>query len=297
MISIFKNSVIAKIQGGIGNQLFIYACAKSLSIEKKKKLFLDCESGFFKDKFERKIELKKFSIDDKYIILKGLNKYIYIFLIKFIIFFLKKFKIKNYKEDSIKFEEFSNLDKKNFYILDGYFQSEIFFQKNKKIIKENLKLKQISKLLASEINFFSKDNYVALHIRDFDYDHKRLKETKRLNLDKMYYIKCISFFKSKIKNPIIIIFSDQNVNIKKLQNFFPDLEIKLYINKFKFTDTDILWLMSSFKNIIISNSTFGWWAAWLNNNNCKKVLCPSSEINIDNWKSDLLINQNFIQIK
>lgn len=296
MINIFKNSVIAKLQGGIGNQLFIYACAKSLSIEKNKKLFLDCESGFFKDKFRRKIELKSFLINDKYIILKGLNKYIYIYFMKFIILFFKKFRIKNYKEDSIGIEEFSKSEK-NFYILDGYFQSETFFHKYKKIIKENLVLKEMSEQLISEINFFSKDNYVALHKRDFDFDHERLREKKRLNLDETYYIKSISFFKSKYKNPKVIVFSDQKIKIKKLKNFFPDIEIKLYENKSKFTDTDILWLMSNFKNIIISNSTFSWWAAWLNNNNSKKILCPSLDFNIDNWKSNLLINQNFIQIK
>ena len=297
MISIFNNSVIAKLQGGIGNQLFIYACAKSLSIERKKKLFLDCELGFFKDKFERKIELENFSINDKFIILKGLKKYTYIYLMKFIIFLLKKLKIKNYQGDIIQFEEGLKLKKKNFYIIDGYFQSEIFFQKHKKIIKENLKLKQISNQLNSEITILSKVDHVALHIRDFDFDHMRLREAKRLNLDEIYYIKSINFFKSKYKNPTIIVFSDQTANIKKLQNIFPDLEIKLYINKFNLSDTEILWLMSNFKNLIISNSTYSWWAAWLNNDYNKKVLCPSLDFNIDNWKPNLLINQNFIQIK
>ena len=43
------------------------------------------------------------------------------------------------------------------------------------------------------------------------------------------------------------------------------------------TGFDVLdfYLMSYMKNNIIANSSYSWWAAWMNDNQNKKVLAPS----------------------
>jgi hypothetical protein len=66
-----------------------------------------------------------------------------------------------------------------------------------------------------------------------------------------------------------LIFSDDPEWCKQNFNFIED---KVIIEGNQ--DYLDLYLMSFCKNNIISNSTFGWWGAWLNKNIGKKVIIP-----------------------
>jgi hypothetical protein len=58
--------IIIRLRGGLGNQMFMYAFAKSLSIKNRIPLKVDTISGFSNDKtYKRKYLLHHFSIDDE----------------------------------------------------------------------------------------------------------------------------------------------------------------------------------------------------------------------------------------
>ena len=54
--------IIARLAGGLGNQLFIYATARALAARQSTELLLDVRSGFKYDPFHRVFMLHHFDI-------------------------------------------------------------------------------------------------------------------------------------------------------------------------------------------------------------------------------------------
>lgn len=83
-----------------------------------------------------------------------------------------------------------------------------------------------------------------------------------------YLEKAMAYFPSDT----LFIISSDNIEFAK-QN------IPIWVQNVYFLENEspyiTLFLLSMCKHNIISNSTFGWWAAWLNQNPEKIVLCPS----------------------
>jgi hypothetical protein len=86
-----------------------------------------------------------------------------------------------------------------------------------------------------------------------------------------YYRKALLFFHD-IKN--VLVFSD---DIEWTKTTFVDKNFKIIEGEPDYMD---LYIMSMCTNNIIANSTFSWWAAWLNKNPDKLVIAPK------NWFSD-----------
>tara|TARA_Y100000310_G_C20306137_1_gene634035 strand:- start:355 stop:537 length:183 start_codon:yes stop_codon:yes gene_type:complete len=55
-------------------------------------------------------------------------------------------------------------------------------------------------------------------------------------------------------------------------------------------------LISLCKNQIISNSSFSWWGAWLNNNDNKIVLAPNKWLNAINVPNEDKLPDGWISI-
>ena len=157
-----------------------------------------------------------------------------------------------------------NLPDDNFFV-DGFFQSEKFFAHNRKHILEWLKIPEnIKQTIDEKYNHILDKQTTSIHVRRGDYlrfSHYHFVQPLE------YFLECIDMLKNETE--LFVIFSD---DIEWCKN-----EIKLpncvYIENEK--DYIELYLMSLCKNNIISNSSFSWWGAWLNNNENKKVIGPT----------------------
>ena len=184
-----------------------------------------------------------------------------------------------FKYDKIKY--ISNIK------LFGYFQTSKYFDHNEKEIKDLFSIPEdIKDKLLSFISKTNVDNKttISLHVRRGDY----------LGYPDIHPFVGIGYINEAISKfidcYIYVISDDINWcinNIKSNNN-------KLYFVD-EFEDYEQLYLISLCEHNIISNSTFGWWGSYLNNNDNKIVIAPSIWYKRDN-QDNLDIHTNYMTI-
>lgn len=235
--------ITVKLYGGIGNNLFQIAAASRLA-----KIHNTNVSYLFSNN-KKRIETSSLV---KELMLNGISR--------------------TYTEENIKFKEKNfNFDKNVLTLpdgtnLDGYFQSQKYFIDIEKEIKNIFSFKKNIYIETKKLNkdiyhsIIEGGNSVGLHVRRGDYLlHKNV--YAQLNIE--YYKRCLSEIKNKKQ---VYVFSD---DIKWCRSEFVGNEYVFV----KHTPIHTLLLMSNCDNLIIANSTFSWWGAWLGRK--KNIFCPS----------------------
>ena len=164
--------------------------------------------------------------------------------------------------------------------LYGFFQNEGYFKDYRTDVLELLKEPEFVTMELDKIRL-SMENCYFLHVRLGDY----------LQLDKHfidlthYYNECIRQIAEKDPHATILVFSNQ---INHVSDVYPQLYTSIHQYGLNFTNVgdmdEILGfylMIRCFKGGICSNSTYSWWASWLNQNPNKTVFMPSKWINMN----------------
>ncbi|WP_152184254.1 alpha-1,2-fucosyltransferase [Sulfurimonas indica] len=268
--------IITKITGGLGNQMFQYAIAKSIALKNHDKFLLDI--SFYAKQSLRKYELNLFNIEEHFAKPESfLSK-----VTRKIGFVSKGY----YIEKEIAVFDKSVFEYDNI-ILDGYWQNEKYFKDiRESILKDFTPKKELSHNVKEEyLDIIKGCNSISIHIRRGDYLEKGTNEIHGV-CDLLYYKKAIELLEQKIDNPKFFIFSDDISWCKDNLSF---LNNPIFIDKTKSAIED-LELMKHCKHNIIANSTFSWWGAWLNENEEKNVIAPKR------WFIDKEMNNQSIDI-
>ena len=294
-----KKTLIVRIGEGLGNQLFMYANAYSLSKKFDYILYIDNESGFSKKTRSRSYNLDIFDIPEKVCpeklkfnnSIKNLKRKTF----KFIDNFTKKKRFiieKIDKNKQTKFEEISKLETIQIYI-EGHYESELYFKDFEIDLKKNLKIKHdLINFNNPYINQIKQSNSVSIHLRknrySEDLNNQNISNNEKDTLFEKnlidYVNRSIKYMDNKLQNPHYFIWSNE-----------PDQYKKLFLDqkKFTFIENDNLsidfYLFSLCKNFIVGPSTFHWWGSWLNENT-KKICLRPKDINPSNnrdfWPKD-----------
>jgi hypothetical protein len=258
--------IITKLQGGLANQLFQWAHARSLSIDLNTEFYLDL--SFYQHTLPG-VTPRRYQLDS-FPNMKASTLY------------LDQNTIHQRVTDDFKFKDLSKINMNHY--LDGYWQSEKYFKHNRESILNDLKPSDelMDKLLKTP---FIDTNVVSMHIRRTDY----------VTSNGFHPVQSIEYYQRALDiigdYDYIFVFSDDINWCRENLNF------KNIIFMEGFSDIEDLYLMSLCKNNIIANSSFSWWGAWLNKNPNKKVIAPlnwfGSQSNLDT--SDI-IPDNWIKI-
>ena len=299
--------ICIQLSGGLGNQMFQYACGRALAYKHKVNLLLDLtaldKKGPQSTYTLRKYELGIFSLNARIASANELKLYksSYLSLLnnkmsqyaRFPRLFNKKILIET---------KYIGYDKRiealpKDCIIIGYWQSERYFKKIKGRIRKDFQFKPILDINNYErMQRITSTNSISIHIRRGDYAERHGTKIVHGLCSLDYYNSAIIFLSQKIDNPNFFIFSDdlnwvkQNLNIHHNHEF-----ISGNVGNNSFID---LQLMSLCKNNNIANSTFSWWGAWLNPNPDKVVIAPEQWFNnkIENAYTDNLIPSEWVRM-
>lgn len=289
--------IVVKVMGGLGNQMFQYALARALLKQGKDvQLDLSYYENIPKEDTIRKFELNKFGIiinkASKKDILKFCNAYQYTLEI------LGKVLGGDWSNRIVEKEQCYNskiFTYQNKYLV-GYWQNEKYFTniRNELLNDFNfnkLKISQKNDELRQEI--LRTEKAVAIHVRGGDYLHSNIASIYGGICTREYYQKAFSYLEDRLG----------------------EVKYYLFTNDFKWTNDNIvsdkknvrvidwnseqdgwidMYLMSLCKHNVIANSSFSWWAAWLNQNEKKIVIAPTYWT--QGHKSDDIVPEDWIQL-
>ncbi len=294
--------VIVQLTGGLGNQMFQYAFGRYIAEKNQTVLkldthiLLDRSPGKSKLFVFRNFDLDIFNITAQTASLDEISRFITPLYSNKYYYLFRRILKKPYNriiEPHFHFaEEMLGLTLTDCYLIGGW-QSENYFKSIENIIRKEFSFN--FKLDSRDLELLDKiqnSNSVCVHIRRGDYVNHPVHGVTGLD----YYEKAINYLTSKISNIKLYIFSDdiewckQNFSINNIKSFFVDHSCTN--GAFKYD----LKLMTACKYYIIPNSTFGWWAAWLNPNKEKIVIAPEKWFNDSKYDTQNLIPDDWIKI-
>lgn len=273
--------LIANLMGGLGNQMFQYATAKHLAIMNNSELRIDT-TNFRKltANSDHTFQLNSFNISARQATEIEIRKIVtpanFMAWLGGSLFGGSPLKFRSaatFKEPEGSDFKPAVLELKGDRYLVGYFNSYKYFDAIRNIlIDEYVPKTEISVHGREFLNLIESTNSVSIHIRRGDYvnDPGVYKCVEGIITDR-YYDNAVKDIASKVAFPHFFVFSNEMSWVK--ENFrIPHPVTLVDINSAQRGFED-LWLMSRCKhNITAGGSTFSWWAAYLNRNECKIVV-------------------------
>lgn len=285
--------VIVRVKGGIGNQMFQYALGRHIALRQGSELLIDTRHyrrmkfRYLKYRLTGKditLIYRDYDLDNFNIAARLLNR-------KEIRQIALKKEDKKFRSDHIKvFNEEGNysfdeslLHLKEPVYLTGHWQNLNYIREIRDTLRKDFSLiKPFEGINSERFERIKARNSVSVHIRLGDFRRFGRQLTKA-----EYYLKAMQTIGEKVKDPYFVFFSDEPDWVKEnLQTDAPSEIVSGNVMHDSYLD---IALMKNCKHNIISNSTFSWWAAFLNDSENAQVLYPKDWTGNEIFRPEILM--------
>jgi hypothetical protein len=231
------NRVEVLLRGGLGNQLFGYAAGLELS--HRTGLPLSLVTSFLRandSDTARSFELGELVAERVTVAAQGSNRC--------------------FTEQSFAFDEnFLALDGPT--LLDGYFQSSRYFSSISELLREQIR--QTPSFSAGRESM-GQSPFIGVQFRRGDYRGAHQANFHGLVNDR-YFLRGVELVRSIVGNLPVVVFSDEYKEAVRLASTIVGAEA--HCPRPDGNSIETLGALSEASSLVISNSTFGWWGAYL----------------------------------
>lgn len=179
---------------------------------------------------------------------------------------------------------------------DGYWMSPAYFNDCREDIIKEFAFKQFDTKENIDLeSLLKQDNSITIHIRRGDYvGSNTLGGICTLE----YYRNALHEARKGIANPVFFIFSnDQKWCLENLKDEFADSPVHFVTNNRGTDSYRDMQLMSIARCNILSNSSFSWWGAFLNQRQDHLTFCPNKWHNTMEYKDHFVDGWIKVDIK
>ena len=274
-----NGTVVIRLVGGLGNQMFQYAAALGLAVRQGRALKMEVSAFEACDKRSYQLDCLKvpqdlytglplFQPGSNSIAARVIRK------IKRDVFKASAFRKGVYCQPHFHFDPaFFKLSGVEI-LLNGYFQSPRHFESVAELLRE--RFQPVAPLSAMAADWAAKiaasPCSVSLHVRRGDYlqaPHAAQHDA----LDRDYYDRAVNLVRDLAGREVeFFLFSDEPDFIAEAFAGLPGAHV---VRSDPSTSWEDMFLMARCRHNIIANSSYSWWGAWLNPAQGKRVIAPA----------------------
>jgi hypothetical protein len=281
--------IISRLTGGLGNQMFQYAAG--LALAERRRTVLKLDVGWFRDYPEHEAHnryaLSCLNVTEQFATAEEIDRVRGVKLTRAERWAARAARALHFYQFASRHAGPANLhypERFGFYpdffeqpndtYLHGMWQSEQFFASVADLVRMQFTFRypQPPAVAAMAARIAGSGPSAAVHFRRGDYVRNPAFNREIGVLPPDYYIRAVSLLRQRHPGVTLYIFSDDIDAVEG--QFHPDAPHVFVRATQTWNSHDNLRLMSLCDHAIISNSTFSWWAAWLNPSPSKVVIAP-----------------------